>query len=441
MLALESRTSAHRDVLRVYLAGEEPERRVAALAALREIEGPPLIFSEGDFHAASDAAAAAPDVVMALFGANEAEPLGYLEACAQRDPRPLLVAVLEDRSPALMRRVLHAGADELLFTPLAADAVTRLLMTVREGRWRRDRGQRGTIFSVASLSGGAGVTTLAGNLALAMNYALGKVTAVVDLDLQAGAQAVFLHLEPAQTIASLVEPARKLDLLSIQSGDGYVVDSRMVESTRKLDSLRLEGALCKHPSGVYLLAAPRRFEECDRVSDITVSAVLELMTQLFDCVIVDCGKRVDENAIAAWERSEAVLYVLDQSMAAAALARRFSELFARLGLRDSAPSYVLNRFDAQSPITEAALTRVLGAPPFARMPRADRVLERLQLRGQDLWQTAPHGPLARAVAELARRLADEHEPAAAGGGLLARWLGRFGAGATASRPALELPQT
>ena len=41
--------------------------------------------------------------------------LGYLQAHSERTPRPLMCALLHERSPALMRRVLHAGADELMF--------------------------------------------------------------------------------------------------------------------------------------------------------------------------------------------------------------------------------------------------------------------------------------------------------------------------------------
>ena len=40
---------------------------------------------------------------------------------------------------------------------------------------------------------------------------------------------------------------------------------------KKLDSIQLEAALTKHSSGVYLLAAPKRIEEGELVSDRTVA--------------------------------------------------------------------------------------------------------------------------------------------------------------------------
>ena len=397
MTARSARGLERRDKLSVALVGDDLERRALAAAALAEIREPLLELSERDFHQQGEGAVAA-DVVMALFGDNEAEPLAFLQAQAQRKPGPRLVAILGERSAALMRLALHAGAEEILFAPLETDAVTRVLMKVGEERYRRSR-RRGAVISVASLSGGAGVTTVAGGLALALAYSLDKVAAVVDLDFQKGGQNIFLNLEPAQTIASLIE------------------------HVRMLDSIRLESALCKHPSGVYLLAAPRRFEDGERVSDLAVGAVLDLMAELFDYVVVDCGKRVDENSIAAWERSEAVLYVMEQSLVAAAMARRFRDLFERLRLRITAPHFVLNRADAQNQIGEAAVAAALGAPLYARIPRDERALQRAQLRAQDIWQAAPHGPLARASAELARRLTTRGEPERIAGGLWSRWFG------------------
>jgi pilus assembly protein CpaE len=249
------------------------------------------------------------------------------------------------------------------------------------------------------------VTTLAANLALAMNYAFGKRAAVVDLDLQNGGLSLALHLDPEQTIAALIE------------------------FTTKLDSIMLEAALTKHPSGIYLLAAPKRLEDAERITDITIGVVLDLMRQLFDFVVVDCGNHVDENAVATWERCDELLYVVDQSLVAAHGARRFHELFSRLGLRLEQPRFVLNKFDSRNTISEETITRSMGAKCFARIPRDDRMLEKVQLRMPDLWQVGPHSALARSIETLARRINARREAVAEeGAGLVARLFSAFGLG-------------
>ena len=129
------------------------------------------------------------------------------------------------------------------------------------------------------------------------------------------------------------------------------------------------------------------------------------MRQLFDFVVVDCGGYIDENAVAAWERSDHLFYVLDQSIAAARCAWRFVDLFGRLGLSGVEPNFILSRFVPHHPITEEQITHTLGRPIYAKIPRDEKVLERMQLRAQDLWTVGSGSPLARTVEDLARRLA------------------------------------
>jgi len=389
--------------LRVHLIGEDTDLRAEVKAVLLAVTEPPLEVTELSPQVAIEEVVIA-DIAMVIFDGNGAPPLGYLQSRREQLPRPVIFGLLPERSSVLMRRVLHAGADELLFLPLDSIDVTRALMKLSEGRRRAERVVGGTVFAVASLVGGVGVTTLAANLALAMRYAFGKRAAVVDLDLQKGGLNVALHLDPEQTIASLVE------------------------FTTKLDSIKLEAALTKHPSGIYLLAAPKRLEDAERVTDITVGVALDLMRQLFDFVVVDCGKHVDENTVAAWERCEELLYVVDHSLVSAHGAGRFNELFSRLGLRLEESRFVLNKFDPHNAITEAALAQSMGVDFFAKLPRDDRMLEKMQLRVQDLWQAGPNSALARATETLARRINSRREPVAEEGpSLVARLFGAFGA--------------
>jgi pilus assembly protein CpaE len=206
-----------------------------------------------------------------------------------------------------------------------------------------------------------------------------------------------LHLEPQQTIASLVEFGTRLD------------------------SIKLEAALTKHPSGIYLMAAPKRIEDSEKVSEITVRAVLDLSRQLFDLVVVDCGRHIDEQTVAAWELSDEVLYVLDQSLPAARSVPRFMELFRRLEIRGVEPRVVLNKFDPQNAIGEGEIVRTSGASVYAKIPRDDRVLGKVEVQAQDLWHIAPRSSLASAVESLARRLSTQREAVTgAPGGLMLR---------------------
>jgi pilus assembly protein CpaE len=380
---LSAKNEERRGALRVLLVGEDEGRRGEVKKALAALSDPQLEVFEASVRAAAGQNGGAPaDVEMVLFdGPSEELMLNYLEAQAARAPRPVLFALLPERAPSLMRRVLRAGADELLFLPLDMGDVTRALLKISEARRRAERQTGGTICSVVSTVGGVGTTTLAANLALAAKRVLQKRVAVADLHLQAGGMAVFLNLEPSRSVMELADPEKKLD------------------------SIQLEAALTKHPSGIYLLAAPKRIEDSEMISDATVGAVLDLMRQLFDFVVVDCGNHISAGTVAAWERSDHLFYVVEQSIRAARAAWRFIELFSRLGLASQVePAFVLNRFTPQHAISDEQIANTLARPVYAKIPRDDRALERAHLRGEDLWQVAPNSPIARAVEELALKL-------------------------------------
>jgi pilus assembly protein CpaE len=399
------KNETRRGSLRLQLVGDGPEQRAEVRSALQALAEPPLEITESTADSnLSLPGDQAPDVTVVLFNGNEVHALEYLEGQAARTPRPVLFAMLSERSPSLMKRALRAGADELLFLPLDNGDVTRALLKISETRWRTERREGGVVCSFTSVVGGVGVTMLTGGLGLALRHLMNKRVALIDLDLQSGGLAISLNLEPEVTILPLI----RLE--------------------RKLDSMQLESALTKHPSGLYLLAAPKRIEESEMISDLTVATVLDLMRQLFDFVIVDCGSHVDENAVAAWERSDHLFYVLQQSILAARSAWRFIDLFDRLGLNSLQPKYLLNRYRPSHPITDRQIESTLGRAIFQKIPHDERTAERVELSGKDLWETAPGSPLAHALGELAQRIAPELSDGAeeADGGFLSKLRSAFG---------------
>ncbi|MGH7837501.1 MAG: AAA family ATPase, partial [Candidatus Binataceae bacterium] len=211
-------------------------------------------------------------------------------------------------------------------------------------------------------------------------------------------------------------------LLNLEPEGGIV---RLCE--RELDSMLLEAALSKHPSGLYLLAAPARIEDGELVSDQVIGAALDLMRQLFDCVIVDCGGRIDENAVAAWERSAHLFYLIDQTIAAVRGAWRFLELFGHLGVAGLEPAFILSRYQARHPLSAGRIESTLGRPLFARIPRDEATLERAQLSGRDLWETSARAPLTSAIESLSLRLSAGDGAAPEERGIVARLFSAVGA--------------
>src|SRR6266849_6425360 len=125
MRGLWDRADDLRDALAVEVVGGYEEQRTEVRAALSEVRELPLEVTEIAGIVDDDGRGSMPDIAMVVFSGDEAVALRYLQMQFQRSTRPQLIALLPHRTPASIRRALHAGADDLLFFPVAVDDVTR----------------------------------------------------------------------------------------------------------------------------------------------------------------------------------------------------------------------------------------------------------------------------------------------------------------------------
>jgi Flp pilus assembly CpaE family ATPase len=122
-------------------------------------------------------------------------------------------------------------------------------------------------------------------------------------------------------------------------------------------------------------------------------------------VIVDCGHHLDEKSVAAWERSNSLIYVLNQSVTSVRSAWRFIDLFERLSLAVE-PRYALNRYQLSHSITQKQMENTLGRSMYMNIARDTKSLELAELSGKDLWQVAGGSALVESLETLACRIAN-----------------------------------
>ncbi|MGH8324241.1 MAG: AAA family ATPase, partial [Steroidobacteraceae bacterium] len=329
------------NVLTVAVAGQSNASREPILNALKQVTEPPVAVLEAQAASADEP----PDMVIIALGDDPDTWQLQIEDLAQSDgSRPSVIAAITERSGDAVRKALRAGADDVFFLPAEPIDLSRCLVRVGETR-RHAGGRRATICALTSVAGGAGVTTLTAALGFALMRLGHQRVALIDLGLQCGALAALLDLNPEHTISELMDP------------------------TTTVDSIRLEASLAAHASGLYLLAAPKRVEESEMVSVNTVTAVLDLMRELFDFILIDCGHHMSETLVAAWERSRHLLYVVEQGVTSVRPAQRFLEMFGRLNLAELQPEFILNRYVATNPFSIEKIEAALHAPVSARIPR------------------------------------------------------------------------
>ncbi len=385
--------------LRVLLFAD-PDNRANIHAALEATEEP-LDIHDADIGARPEQLREPTDVVMFVFSVDR-HPGRIPAPGAELGKAPVRIALMKERAPQAVRAALRAGADEVLFLPVDQGELARALLKISEVRIAPQPGSHGRLISVVSVTGGAGVTTIASNCAFALAHSTEKKIALVDLDFQSGDLDAALNVEPEHTITNLAATGVRLN------------------------SVQVESALTRHPTGIYLLAAPRRIEESEQIPAARVTDILAMLREMVDVVIVDVGRHISDASVTAWENSDELVYVIDQSIGAIRGAWRFLDLFGRLNLTGIAPRIVLNRWTPHHPISERHITNTLGRPLIARLPRDDDAIRLVLTRGEDLWKVAPRSALVRSYETLAAELCGLTEKKAKRVGLLKKFFARNG---------------
>jgi pilus assembly protein CpaE len=296
-------------------------------------------------------------------------------------PSPLMVALLPARTSDSIQAALRAGAEDVLSLPPAPEDALRVVLRASEIRRRAESLDKRRICALVSISGGRGISSLTVCLGFATRRLLQQRTALVDLDLQAAPLSILLDVEPERSIADLTDP------------------------TSPIDSIRLESVVTKHDIGPFLLAAPPRIEQTELVSSAAVEAALKVLHELFDVVLVDCGRHLSESSVVVFENSDYLLYVLDQSVTAVRGCQRFLDLYESLQLRGEHQLHlIVNRYRPDDAVTLKQIETALHTPVFATIPCDHAAFKEMQTTGNDLWSISSGATVRRSIEKLARQL-------------------------------------
>jgi pilus assembly protein CpaE len=230
------------------------------------------------------------------------------------------------------------------------------------------------VYAVFSAKGGVGGTTLATNLAGALQRS-GERTCLVDLNLNMGDVLAFLDLQGGYSIADVIANMRRLD--------------------REL----LDSSLLAHASGVHVLAQSHRLEEVDRIDPAQLGSMLRFLRLHYRAVVLDGLRGFDELSVAALDEADQILVVVTQEVPAVRDARRCADLLKRLGA-EAKLKLVVNRFQKGLEITPAVVAETVGVPVAATIPNDYPAVIRAVNRGQLLLDDAPRSLVTKGIEQV-----------------------------------------
>ena len=357
-----------RAVLQVLVDGTSVARTACSNASLPLAANDPVIRKTQAF---------APDVILvdiATDGITSA--LRAIELLHQELPDSAVFAVGPMTQSQLIVSAMRAGVREYIERPTTTtdllEAFVRLTATRRKPGHESSRGK---VFTIVNAKGGSGATTVAVNLALALQAAHHN-TALVDLA-PLGHCALHLNLKPTFTV------------------------SDAIANLHRLDSSLLDSFMARHDRGLQVLAGavtPTAIEPS--ASDF--ARLFDTMAGLFHYIVVDASSRLDTATRLVSNLSSRILLIAHADVASLWSAGRVAQYLGESGSRDRF-ALVLNRYRKVAGFNEAETEAAIGAPVLWRIPNQYFAVSSAIDRGVPLMHQG-NTEIARSITGLAEYL-------------------------------------
>jgi pilus assembly protein CpaE len=343
-----------------------------------------------------------PDVIVMDINMPGMDGIAAAEIISQRLPHSPIIMMSVHGEAEHLKRAMLAGAREFLVKPFSGDEFSTSIKRAFERELVRgeqvreasvgpaaasgpadDNVEEHQVVAVFSPKGGAGCTTLATNLALAMHRETGQRVALVDANLQFGDVGVLLNLNPKNRSV--------LDAVEGGEPDRDIIESVMVD----------------HSTGIRVLLAPPSPEGADLVTPAYLRKIVDILKESHDWVIVDVPSGLNDHTLGVLDAADQILVVAALEITTIKNVRLFLEVADQLDYERSKLRLVINRSDASQGIRIGDVEASIRRPIDGAVVSDGRLAVLAVNRGVPFVVSHPESPLSRDVVKLARTIAGE----------------------------------
>lgn len=353
-----------------------------------------------------------PHVILMDINMPGMDGISATEEIMKAVPTSQVVMLSVQGETDYLRRAMLAGARDFLTKPPSGDELMSTIRRVYEmGKTRavampaepsaatdasakpKKKLDLGDAIVVFSPKGGVGCTTIAVNLAVALQRVLGDGSKVsmMDASVQFGDVGVMLNLQARHSMANLAPH----------------VDDMDVEMLRAV--------LASHSSGIKVLLAPPHPEEAETLllgaSDEgtagggAMGALLSVMRREFDVVVVDTWSWIDDVLLTLLDAARLIILVVMPNIPSIKNARLFLEVADRLNYPLDRIALVINGIDRRMGIKVEQIEQAM-IRSAAQVPMDEPAVQSAANHGVPFVMRDQNRPISQAIIQLAEYVRD-----------------------------------
>ncbi|MBC2666292.1 AAA family ATPase [Novosphingobium flavum] len=297
-----------------------------------------------------------------------------------------VIAAIPNASVALVRTLVRGGIDDVIGLPFAPDELLEAALGVLTSRSVKARTETrlAPMIAVVRSIGGCGATSIATHLAPALAEASGKSAVVVDLDMQFGTVADVLSAQGRGSITDLLDA-------------GHRIDDELIRSVTRTSE-----------DGVNVIAAPQDIVPLESVDTDQLLRVLDQLRRTYGYVVLDLPANWTNWTLSSALAADAVLLVVELSVASLRQAKRRLDLFRSVGISRDHVAVVVNRIEKRlfRTINLGDVADTLHHPALASVALDDPVVGSAQDQGRLVRALHRRSAFGSDLAKLAEALLD-----------------------------------
>ena len=315
------------------------------------------------------------------------QPLSFLaglEPIVRRHPYTAFVVICADFENRVVLEAMQVGARNCLLKSSLSQDLLSVLRRLLEGSAAAAPRADGRLITVMTASGGAGGTTLSINLADELRLSSGQPALLVDLDLDYGAAAAYLGLNPEYGIA---------DVLNTHGS----IDAQLIRST----------ALA-HADDLHVLTSPASSDSADAggLDYEQLETVLGVCREAYPHTVIDAPRTPRDVAARLAQASDLTLLVFQLSVIDVRSARAQMRAMTARGAPAERILPVANRWVKRSRMLSLEDARdALGGVEVVSVSNDFENTLRSINYGQPLSRVAPRSPVRRDLGRIVERIA------------------------------------